>query len=124
MKTLLIALSLLASLPVWAEWTYIVTNQRGDKFYLDMKTIRKDGSLRKVWELVEFSKKTGFGGRSIRSRGEYDCKNERYRQLSMAAFAENMADGDVITTDNDTKEWQDIAPETAQNILQLFLCNK
>lgn len=53
MKHLLALVMLIAS-PVWANWTLVTDNDSGTKFYIDYSTIRKDGNLRKVWEVTDF----------------------------------------------------------------------
>jgi hypothetical protein len=54
----------------WAEWLKVAENDSAD-YYIDPATIRKDGNLRKVWDMYN-TKEPGKGGAlSIRAKAEY-----------------------------------------------------
>ena len=80
--------------------------------YIDFKEIRKDGNLRKVWELQDLKQRDKRGAMSRRARVEYDCKNERTRILALSLHAELMAGGEVlISAGADPIAWQDSPPQ-------------
>jgi hypothetical protein len=89
-----------------------------------MRTIRKDESLRKTWEVINFGKNARAGIKSIRARVEYDCRGERYRRLSLAAFEKNMAEGNLIETEDNPTSWRDIPPDTVTYAILELVCSK
>ena len=54
-KPYLLALVMLIVSPAWADWTLVSETTEGTKFYTDFSTIRKEGNLRKVWEVTNLS---------------------------------------------------------------------
>ena len=88
-EEILVCFALLISSPAWADWMLIVIDEEGTRHFIDPKTIRKEGSRIKVWELQDF--KTGFrGALSMRFRMEYDCKNEQNKMLSISSHSGGM----------------------------------
>ena len=114
MKYLLVLVMLVAS-PAWAGWEHVVQSGNGDRFLINYQTIRKDGNKVKFWQLVNFQTPQALGEvkyLSIRSRQEYDCKQEQKRVLAVSAFGNWNADGQVVIKEEETGKWQEIAPET------------
>ena len=115
MKYLLTLVMLIAS-PVWADWSLVTENDNGTKFYIDYSTIRKDGNLRKVWEVTNFKNSETFNGAvylSVRARAEYDCKEERKRPLTTTAHSGLLAQGDVVWISESPGNWNYAAPNTS-----------
>ena len=114
MKYLLALVMLIAS-PAWAEWTKVAEGVEGTELFVNYSTIRIEGSKRKVWQLTNFStpKKTALGREvlSLRARVEFDCKQEQQRLLSVSIFSQYFAGGEVVKTENDGTNWQDIPPD-------------
>ena len=82
MRIVLIAWLILVATPAWAEWVK-VSESDGLTGYVDPATIRKNGNLRRVWEIQDLKARgTKFGELSRRVLNEYDCKEERMRTLS------------------------------------------
>lgn len=108
MKTLLLALLLITG-SAWAEWVRVAWNDAAD-IYIDPATIRIDGGLRRVWEVQDL-KQRGEGGKlSSRYRSEYDCKQERYKFLSLSYHSEAMASGTLLASEIGNDRWLDIPP--------------
>ena len=122
-KLFLVCLMMLAG-SAWAEWVSYGETETVT-FYFDPATIRKDGNMRRVWELTDLSKRGRSGEMSRRMRREYDCKQERYRYLAISGHSEPMAGGEVLVTGGEDNNWEAIAPDTvAETILNLVCANK
>jgi hypothetical protein len=112
----LLALLLLFASPAWADWTLVTDNDNGTKFYIDYSTIRKDGNLRKVWEVTDFKNPETFNGLvylSVRARAEYDCKEERKRTLTTTAHSGLRTQGSIVWRDELPSNWNDAPPRSA-----------
>ena len=92
----------------------------GNSYYYDPATIRRDGSLRRVWELQDLKQRGAIGELSRRGLIENDCRQERYRVLSLQGFPENMEKGKLLGSGNSPSEWRHVAPRTiAQELLKI-----
>lgn len=121
-KTLLLAL-LLATNSAWAVWVKVGENDSG-VIYIDPETIRKEGNLRKVWQLMDLKQRDKEGVMSRRMRFEYDCNQERYRFMSISSHSAPMAGGTMLTHTANESPGLDIAPETAPNIILKIVCTQ
>lgn len=81
-------------------------------FYLDLNSIKKNGNLRRVWQLQDRNSPSKTGARSLRAMSEYDCKEDKYRTLQLDTFSGAMAEGEIISTDSTPGQWAFIAPGT------------
>jgi len=122
MKKLIIVLSLLVSVPSWAKWTYYSEHEDA-KFYMDISTIRKELNIRKVWTISNYKEKTKLGVLSVRARMEFDCKNERYKMLSVSTHSEPMASGETLQSVVPSSEYREIPPDTPNSDLLGILCS-
>jgi hypothetical protein len=50
------------------------------------------------------------GASSLRIGAEYECQEKRRRRLSLAAFAEPMANGEIVASIDTAQGWYDISP--------------
>ena len=121
-KLFLIGLMMLAG-SSWAEW---VMYEKSDTstYYYDPVTIRKDGNMRRVWELTDLRKRGRSGEMSRRIRMEYDCKEERYRFLFISGHSEPMAKGEILITEGEGNVWDAIAPGTISETIFNIVCTK
>jgi hypothetical protein len=117
MKYLLALVMLIAS-PVWSEeipaWKFIAGTDDFTMVFVDFETIRREGSVVKVWELINHTKPRILEGREIfstRSKVEYDCKQEKSRVLTMTWFSNYYA-RTPIKTFEEVGNWQYIPPKT------------
>ena len=122
MKTLLLAL-LLVTGSAWAEWVMVARHDTFDK-YIDPETIRKDGNLRRVWEIDDLKQRGKSGELSFRFRTEYDCKQERLRMLSLNARSGPMAGGESIHQSSSEDIWRDIPPRSIGEMVLKIVCAK
>ena len=123
-KLFLVGLMMLAG-SAWAEWVmYTKSENKEATHYFDPATIRKDGNMRRVWQLHDLRERNTAGVMSYRARMEYDCKQERSRYLSASTHSEPMAGGKVLDTMGWSNDWEEIAPETVTEIILNIVCAK
>ena len=121
-KLFLLCLMMLAS-SAWAEWVlYGETNTA--TLYFDPATIRKDGNMRRVWQLHDLKTLNEEGVMSRRFRSEYDCKNESWRIISRSNHSERMATGETLYSNSSAGDWSDIPPNTISATILNIICTK
>lgn len=111
-----VALALLGTISfgAMAEWTEVDQNLDFTA-YADLSTIRRSGHMVKMWKLDDenFPRATPDGTgtySSTRSRNEYDCRDERRRQLDLSVHTGKMGRGSVVHTNNTVGQWSSVAP--------------
>ena len=119
-KLFLIGLMMLAG-SAWAEWV-LYSKSESNTFYYDTATIRKDGHIRRVWEINDLSERRKDGEMSRRRRTEYDCKQERMRFLVITEHSEPMASGEILVTSGEDKNWRDVPPDTVADKMLKLVC--
>ena len=123
MKKLFLACLMMLAGSAWAEWVmYFETDLA--THYFDPATIRKDGHIRRVWELSDLRKRERNGDMSVRMRKEYDCKQERRRFLGISGHSGSMAGGTVLFTVGEETQWDAVAPGTNGETILNIVCAK
>ncbi len=123
-KIIITCLIVLCSLSAVAEWKLVAKNGI-HTFYIDPVTLRKDGNLRKVWEVIDFETRNESGAMSVRIRSEYDCKQERYKFLSISSHSGPMATGNTIFSDDEAEpKWNSIPPDSPIETKFSIVCAK
>ena len=115
-----------ASFGAMAEWT-LVSEDTEVQMYVDLSTIRKSGNMAKMWVIRNYkSPKTSFSSTylSTRTRDEYDCSDDRKRQLDGSAHTERMARGAVFGMDSTTKEWTSVVPGSFGALFLKIACSQ
>jgi hypothetical protein len=123
----LITLLVLSGGPAYAEWVRALNNQTDPTLYVDSDTIRRNGTVVKWWELLDYKTVQTVAGISFLSMKvlrEYDCAGARIRVLAMADFSGNMANGQVVFTDFAQSNWEPVQPESMGQALWKFVCGK
>lgn len=111
-KALLLSLLLLATGSAWAGWEKVASTDEAT-MYVDRATLRKDGNLRRMWEVQDLKQRDKDGEMSRRTRYEYDCKGERYRILALSTHSKPMAGGKtLLSLGENPRGWGDIPPGT------------
>ena len=123
MRVALIALLMLATTPAWAEWVKVDETDEV-VIYVDPATIRKDGNLRRIWEMQDLKARDLDGSLSRRALSEYDCKEERLRLLSLSTHSGQMAMGKIIITVSPSGKWDYAAPGTSGQTMLKFVCTR
>jgi hypothetical protein len=127
MNKLLIALALtLISSSVSAEWDYIArAADRSSTTYVESTSIRKSGDKVKLWEMLDYEKGRQLGGKqvlSFKSLKEHDCKEKKYRGLSVIFYSENMEKGKIVYSNNDTRPWKNVIPGSTNEVSFKYAC--
>jgi hypothetical protein len=125
MKSLLLSLIIFIAGSSWAEeWRHGPTTNEA-AFFIDPTSIRKDGNVRKVWQIQNFAHNFDDGAASSRARMGYDCVNERARMFSLSTHTQPMAYGNFVSNEQFEKEdWHDIAPGTVLETILKLVCSK
>ena len=119
-KLFLVCLMMLAG-SAWAEWVMFGESEEAHSFY-DPTTIRKEGNMRRVWQLSNLKRRGVDGEMSRRLRAEYDCKQERYQLLDVSEHSEPMVGGKVLISEIGNGTWSGVAPETIAAYMFEIVC--
>ena len=123
----LITLLVLSSAPAYAEFVKALNNQTDPTLYVDSDTIRRNGTVVKWWELLDYKTVQTVAGISFLSmtvQREYDCAGEQIRVLAMTDFSGNMANGKVVFSDFTPSNWVPVQPESMGQTLWKAACVK
>lgn len=107
----------------------IVGSDESDATYANPSSIRKNGDMVKMWDIVDF-KKTQSIDTSVRrykstmGQNEYDCQNEKLRRLGLSLRSKNMAKGDVVFSSDETGAWIALPPDSRGKRLWSVACGK
>jgi hypothetical protein len=108
-------LLLLAAVSARAELTKVVDT--GDAaYYVDPKTVGADGDIRRVPVIVSYAKAEPDGVRSRKMAVEVDCGSQRLRSVASSVYAEPMAAGKPLDSQEVDSDWLYVAPKTGSNI--------
>jgi len=125
---LLIMLLVLSSGPVYAGWELTSgDDQTGLTVYVDPDTIRREGSLVKMWQLYDYKTVQTVAGDSLLSfkrYNEYDCADERTRMLAYTWFSGNMGTGHVVYSTPDEQQWEPVVQGSINRALWRVACSK
>jgi len=98
-------------------WMKATEGADGTVFYIDRDSIKKEGSLIRVWELQDLKAKGPLEEKSRRVLVEYDSKNERRRVLSFSFHGESMGAGVNLKSDQTPGKWTMVAPNTTAAVV-------
>ena len=129
---LLITLLFLSTVPAYAEWVavekdYLLPGLQ--TVYVNPDTIRREGNLVTMWQLIDFKwmKGNGRGAHrffSTKTHKEFDCEEKRLRLLAFTEFSQHMGTG--ISDDGyvDKGHWLPVEPESINQALWEMACGK
>jgi hypothetical protein len=123
----LIILLVLNTGPASAEWVAIGSSDSlgGYTVYVDSDTIRRNGDLVKVWALTDYTTLQTVADRSFLSskvQNEFDCAEERQRELAGTWFSRKMGTGNGVWTNFDGTTWRPVAPGSVGQGVWDFAC--
>ena len=134
----LITLLVLSRGPVYAEWVAIEKQYQSpglQTVYFDPDTIRREGHLVTIWQLIDFKwmqgnagiGRLGFGPHrflSTKTHKQFDCAAKRLRLLAFTEFSRRMGAG--IRNDGyvDKDNWLLVEPESINQALWEVACGK
>lgn len=95
-----------------AEWVWVGGTHKYDG-YVDMTTIGRTEQTVTLWTLRDFTviRQVARGPyRSMKTKKQYDCRNNRSRLLFAKYYAEQMGKGRLVYQGKGTKQWAKVAP--------------
>ena len=126
----LLAFLFLSSVPAHAEWRPIshAEGAGGFTIYGDPTTVSRKGDLVKMWVLYDFKFVQTIEGKSYLSatwQQQFDCSEQRSRNLAYTYYSNNMGHGNVMVAgDDEGNRWRQVAPRSAAAILWHIVCGK
>ncbi|TKS60240.1 MAG: hypothetical protein EWM73_03157 [Nitrospira sp.] len=134
----LVTLLFLSSVPAYAEWVaveknYLLPGLR--TVYVDPDTIRREGNLVTMWQLIDFKwmqgnqgiGPLGFGPHrflSTKTHKQFDCAETRLRLLAFTEFSGRMGTGIPADGYVDKGNWISVEPESINQALWEVACGK
>ncbi len=133
---LLIFLLLMNPVPASAEWVAVERDYLSpgrQTVYVDSDTIRREGSLVTVSQLIDFKwmqgnqglGPLGFGPHryfSTQTLKQFDCATQRVRLLAFTEFSEHMGAGTPARGYVDSENWLSVEPESINQALWEVVC--
>lgn len=124
MRVVLAALLLLATTPAWAEWVRLDADQVR-VVRIDPATMLTDSNLRRVWQMQDRKAPTPNGERSLRSQVEFDCKELRWRALSLFTYSGPKLTGTAIVGETPAPgEWSAVVTGTLAETMLGHVCSQ
>ena len=125
-KIIVMLLLAVASSNAAAEWVEVDSDPI-TTYYIDPTTIRRDGDLARMRELLDHNAarvRDKVSYLSSRMQSEYDCKQEKLRTLSLSLHSGNMAAGKTLHRTNHPDKWRPVPPGGALEVLWKIACGK
>ena len=129
-KLCMVLLLALASSRAIAEWVQIGQNAHSTLF-VEPKTLEKSEgrwfapSVFKMWDMASFANPQSVGGMTFLSKkslSEYDCKETKWRVLSLSFHAGNMGRGDVLASYSAPQQWEPVPPSSVISRFWRYAC--
>ena len=130
MKILIILLTLFISISnANADWIFVKSSDdKSVDLYIDgesIQIINKD--IRRYWSKsnLQESEVTKYGNyQSMRAFNEIDCKNKKFRGLSVSFYEKNDLLGKVISSrENENVKWSFMPPNSLGSIASDIICS-
>jgi len=134
----LITLLFLSSVPAHAEWVavekdYLLPGLQ--TVYVDPDTIRREGNLVTIWQLIDFKQMQGNAGMgplgfgpnrflSTKTHKQFDCAGKRLRLLAFTEFSRGMGTGIPANGYVDHGNWIPVEPNSINQALWDVTCGK
>jgi hypothetical protein len=128
----LITLLFLSSIPANAEWTAVKKDylmQGLQTVYVDPDSIRREGSLVTIRQLINFKWMQGSARGPTRflsteTHKQFDCAEKRLRLLAFTEFSHGMGGG--ISADGyvDKGNWLPVEPESINQAIWEVACGR
>ena len=133
MKRMMIqsALLVLVCAPAYAEWKQVETKNQlpGMRtMYIDPSTMKKEGSLVTVWELIDYNEMQGGRGpgsySSKKIQVQFDCAKEQLRFLSTKDYEGSMGSGEAVGGGGAASDWEPVKPTSIHHSVWEVVCKK
>ena len=134
----LTTLLFLSTVPAYAEWVAVEKDYLSpgrQTVYVEPDTIRREGNLVTLWQLIDFKwmqgnqgmGRLGFGPDrffSTKTRKQFDCAEKRLRLLAFTEFSHHMGTGISSNGYVDKDHWLPVEPESISQALWEIACGK
>lgn len=128
----LITVLFMSNIPAYAEWVAVEKDNLLpglQTLYIEADTIRREGNLTTVWQLIDFKWMQGSARgptrfSSTKTQKQFDCMEKRLRLLAFTEFSLQMGTG--IRNDGyvDKESWLAVEPESINYALWEIVCGK
>jgi surface-adhesin protein E len=128
----LITLLFLSNASAYAEWVavekdYLLPGLQ--TVYIDPDSIRREGNMVTMWQLIDFKWGQGNGRgahrfSSTESHKQFDCAEKRIRFLAFTEFSHHMGTGITANGYVDTGNWLSVEPESINQALWEMVCGQ
>jgi hypothetical protein len=122
-KLALLMLLAVVSNSAMAEWSNVGRDNVAT-FYVDYSTIKKTRRTVTMWYLFDYKSPQGGNYLSFKSRAEFECDKQQFKQDFVSYYAGDMGNGAVRKTEQGTNKWVPIPPGSTALILWKAACIK
>ena len=127
---LLITLLVLNSGSAYGEWVVIEKDYLSpglQTVYIDPASIRREGNLVTLWQLIDFKWMQGSARgparfMSTKTHKQFDCAGKRVRLLAFTEFSHSMATGIRVDGHVDSDIWISVEPDSMNHALWEVAC--
>lgn len=134
MKRLLFVVLMTVCSVSWAEWelcSIIGVGEEKISRYCDKSTIRKNGAISRIWNIINYSKlqtdSSGDRWMSTKVLMAFNCREETTAVISFTGYSELMGNGKVVFTGTRQErewQWEPIVPESSGESIWKIVCGK
>jgi len=126
----LIILLALNSGSVYAEWVAVEKDYLSpglQTVYIDRDSIRREGNLVTLWQLIDFKWMQGSARgparfMSTETHKQFDCAGRRVRLLAFTEFSHSMGTGIPVDGHVDSANWLPVEPDSMNYALWEVVC--
>src|SRR6266513_6157554 len=127
-----------STVPAYAEWVAVEKDYLSpgrQTVYVEPDTIRREGNLVTLWQLIDLKwmqgnqgmGRLGFGPHrffSTKTQKQFDCAEKRLRLLAFTEFSQHMGTGISANGYVDMDHWLPVEPESISQALWEIACGK
>jgi hypothetical protein len=126
----LITLLVLNSGSLCAEWVGVEKDDFSpglQTVYIDTDSIRREGNLVTLWQLIDFKWMQGSARgparfMSTKTHKQFDCAGMRVRLLAFTEFSRSMGTGISVDGHVDSANWLPVEPDSMNHALWEVVC--
>lgn len=106
------------------NWVLVSRNVSDTEVYVDTSTLRREGQIRRYWDLTNYPTPRSNGVLSGRYLIEVDCRDQRWRILQSTTFTGSMLSGQVISQSTNPGVWGAVPPRSQGAEVMQFVCDR
>jgi len=112
MKIIRLLLVLLMPFSAHAEWVLVSDDTIGNKFYIDLDSIKIKKTIISAWTYQDWPKPDKLGDSSAKVLIEYDCKNKISRNNQFVTYNKPNLKGKETSNVKKNNEWDLVPPDS------------